>query len=167
MALSMKHARRILFVGLVWLTAAGTLLAGLPHAACLCAVGPDKAKHVADAKPSGCCCGAGCTPAQTGCPFCGKHTEKSQDENDASRTQTAREAAVRPAPCRHVIVPSTVIATAASHGDKTLIKTFVLAAPPASDQNVAEFTPNLRDSREIHLLPPPTDLVTVLQHFLI
>ena len=72
------------------------------------------------------------------------------------------------APCRQVVVLSNMVSPAVSHADAQPIKTIVLATPlPPSEQGAAGFTPNRRDSREIHLLPPPTDLVTVLQHFLI
>jgi len=166
----MKRARRILLIGLVWLTAAGSLFAGFSHAACLCTAGADSPGHKQAATPSRCCCGPGCTSGETSCPYCGKHSEESRPREQQSATEKEGPSApaLRAALCRHGIVPSNIVGAAASRADAKATQTMLLAEPlPPSERSAAGFTPNRRDSREIHLLPPPTDLVTVLQHFLI
>ncbi len=56
-----RFARRTALVALTWLTAASTLVAGLPHFECVCPDGQRKpvCRGVKDAA-TGCCCGGSC-----------------------------------------------------------------------------------------------------------
>jgi hypothetical protein len=59
----MEYVRRTALVALVWLTAASTLVAGLPHFDCICPNGRRKPVcfNITD-KKTGCCCGGSCCP---------------------------------------------------------------------------------------------------------
>ena len=57
----MRTIGRTALTGLVWLTAAMTLVAGLPHFDCRCPSGQVKPFCLATAsKKTGCCCGGAC-----------------------------------------------------------------------------------------------------------
>ncbi len=60
-----RFARRTALVALVWLTAASTLFAGLPHFNCLCPSGERKSRCLGvTTKDTGCCCGGSCCAAR-------------------------------------------------------------------------------------------------------
>jgi hypothetical protein len=157
--------RKVLLMGVVWLTASGVLLAGIPWTACVCLGATNKAQSTRTG-PRQCCCGSGCCSHPGGCPFCGNRTETPAEENAADEAQVP-SCAVKPLPCQKVLVHSELVATVVDKNPESATTTFGLRAELSTAVRVPEL---LRDARAIHhifLLPPPTDLVTLLQHFLI
>lgn len=67
----MRTIGRTALTGLVWLTAAMTLVAGLPHFDCRCPSGQVKPFCLATAsKKTGCCCGGACCAGASGGGYC-------------------------------------------------------------------------------------------------
>src|SRR5947209_9321824 len=67
----MVRARSTASVGLVWLTAAMTVVAGTPHFACRCPDGHVKPFCLGLAsKTTGCCCGSACCSGSRGGKCC-------------------------------------------------------------------------------------------------
>src|SRR5262245_26246874 len=63
----MSCLRRLTLVALIWLTAASTLLAGLPHFECLCPNGQRGSYCLGTAtNKTGCCCGGSCCLTKQG-----------------------------------------------------------------------------------------------------
>src|SRR4051794_16517190 len=164
----------------VWLTAVMTLVAGLPHFDCRCPNGQVKRFCLGRASPpSGCCCGGACCSSASGgrccCrsggaasarqaekrSCCGRHTRLNDERPSAAGVKAqhtccskvlAQVQAFVPSPAKPAVDPDQAPAV----------------LPPAADI-VCTLVPraHTRTPWHVHLLAPPTDLVTLLQHFLI
>src|SRR5262245_55188664 len=90
----MKRVSRIALVGLGWLTALMTLVAGIPHFRCQCPDGGVKPFCLAfgSTHPSGCCCGGACCSAQ-GQECCCRARPASLGEPDEPSCCAATQAA--------------------------------------------------------------------------
>jgi hypothetical protein len=161
----MTLLRRTFLVGMVWLAAAGTLLAGFPRLECLCPANVATEKQSAPAKRGCCCCGGECASGE-GCPSCGRAAQ-SPDEDDPAVLKASGPALKR-VPCQRVPVRAEIVTAVDNAANKAAAGHAVALAGHLclTHAILSSFVSNQRDSRAIHLLPPPTDLVTVLQHFL-
>ncbi len=183
-----RIARRTALVALVWLTAASTVLAGLPRLECVCPGGRRGSPNVgAVAKTGGCCCEQSCCAAGEANPQPGEHSccvqpqgEKphgsAQDSGGRRGNQrdSAKPANLHPAQLHRPACANVPVQSEA--------QTYAPASPSlakiaALDLGVALFVspgpellaaaPLAERSWLAHSVSPPTDRVIVLQHFLI
>jgi len=170
----MDFLRRGTQAGIVWLTAIMTLVAGTPHFSCLCPDGHRKAFCPRTfAKASGCCCGGACC-RQGGC--CQAGPRPPAEATAAKSCCHHRHGAPRTAPvrvqgngCKTTLERADVLAvqpTATQAADDGLSSELLATPSPA-----ALAPPSLAAGpwrRCGHSSsPPPTNLVVVLQHFII
>jgi hypothetical protein len=163
----MAFSRKLALAGLVWLTAAMTLVAGLPHWSCRCDVGPTRRET------------AGHTPGAPGCPCCGccagdpaagesgkapccarKSDPRPADESDPGGDQ------IHPARCVRDLAPA-VPAGTAEKGPRSDGLSPSAAPPDQAEPPVPAPPPACGRDWQLHSPAPPTDLVTVLLHLLI
>jgi hypothetical protein len=184
--------RRTALVALVWLTAASTLLAGLPQLECLCPSGQCTTSPQGPAPREGgrCCCGSCCAAGQGGekppkrMSCCSQNdteqqTKPASPESKAAAGRRADSAGQgKPGPeqarlqrpgCTAQLVQPEAFTSASANPDADGSLGPVLAAalpvclcPPVSPGAAAGRTCWLA-----YCIPPPTDLVIALQHFLI
>ncbi len=163
---------RTAWVAHVWLTAVMTLVAGLPHFDCWCPNGqlkPFCLGHPAAA--SGCCCGGGCCRRAGDTPPGRRAKERSccgrRHRPGGRNTLTAR-AEVRHPGCSKALARSEVCTPPRVKAAVEQDRTVAALLPPALD-GASSLVPraDARASWQVHLLAPPTDLVTLLQHLLI
>ncbi len=168
----------------VVVTAIMTLIAGLPHFHCRCPNGQVK-PFCLDSLinfSSHCCCQGACCSAQA--PPRGKPPQ-SPDASSALSPKHSRcccatsdaEPAPGPRTCVQASIPGCQKTLIHAQDAKTsrgiqapardLTVNPLVALPLLSCWQPAIPSPNLGRVAESHGLPPPTDLVTVLQHFLI
>jgi hypothetical protein len=164
--------RRVFLVSQVWLMAFLTLFAGLPHVSCLCPNGhvkPFCLSFIAGA--AGCCAGTCCSRPRPG--------EDPESPSSEPAKKSCCHAAQRSGPagdprrlgsqgCRRTLAETdpAVPGTEASAQKSSAAGPFVLAPAvhlPALPATAGEE----RLSWQSYRLPPPTDLVVTLQHFLI
>jgi hypothetical protein len=174
---------RAVQTGAVWLTAIMTLVAGTPHFVCRCPNGNVKPFCFAflSGKNGGCCDGSCCSASQvdegkgfaalasfsaTGikksCCCCKTHQEKA---SDPSRT----DANLGNARCQKVLVDG-IAAVPAPSVQAPLQDLTAHLFVPAPETTMAQEGFGACDSafaNRCHWPPPSTDLVTVLQRFLI
>ena len=173
---AMSAVSRIAWIGQAWLTAAMTLVSGIPHFACRCPDGDFKPFCIgAVSATSGCCCNSNCCSSADG-SCCRAHGRRAADQIQAqsccrhqsrqSSNSPGNQQAIKAGSCAKAPVSSGV---SISHSKTTLGKELTARAFPAP-QDVAVLdlqTMTGCSSWQAHQLPPPTDLVTTLQHFLI
>lgn len=175
----MRTIHRLLQATLVWLTAATTLAASVPHFDCVCPNGHRKQFCLGmSSSGGGCCCGGSCCSSSGPGKCCSARDvlPKATDEQ-SSCCKSHRPS--RPNPASTHVEKSSCCT-------KTLAPGELLSAPELKrllDQNVMEeFSVPLSMTASVsplamssgrpfcwrrHVLPPPTDLVISLQHFLI
>jgi hypothetical protein len=194
----MTCLRRLILVALVWLTAASTLLAGLPHFECLCPNGQRGSYCLGIVtNATGCCCGGSCCiSGRTGCctptagddrgepqqaPTCcgqqeGEDTPASEGE---SKGNCARQPpSPKPEPqgdpvhvqspgCEKTLAHAEVLTFA--RADTSAPAPFDLCLPLVDRLSPALPPGAVYDPIDwvTYCIPPPTDLVIALQHFLI
>ena len=171
----MRSLHRTALVALIWLTAASTLLAGLPHFECACpAARPQPASPDAKAKAAGCCCS--CCVAPPGEPEAQRPCcrPESQQPRPAKPKQTAKAPAGAPeltqSRCAKTLPPASDSVTAAvAKTDAAGWHTPELLAQAATGPDATLSVCGLpcRLPWLIAHEPPPTDLVITLQHFVI
>ena len=148
--------------GQVLLTAIMTLFAGTPHWSCLCPNGKVKTVCVSvAAHPSCCCCAGGncCAASNPEVKSCCA-THRKLDETRQSQVQPDRKCCVR--------TLDQLTDTAVSYFKTTAEKDF--SHTPVLIQTIAPSNLQRTDLLSVwqtNLLTPPTDLVDVLQHYLI
>jgi hypothetical protein len=168
----MPTFRRLLLVAHVWLTAFLTLFAGLPHVSCRCPNG-----HV---KPfclsfltgaAGCCCASACCPAprQESGSNPGGPAKKSCCCHAPQHSDPAGvPARLEGQGCRKTLAETT---PAAPGTETSILKSSAagsfLLAPAVHLPALSAAAGPERLSWQSYRLPPPTDLVVTLQHFLI
>jgi len=167
--MNMRCLRRTFCVVVVLATAASTLLANTPLVlVCACSTrATQKTSLVPQAEAKVCCCGGDCCPGQSEESPCCKKTS-SPEAAQPDRENSPQGPAIQAAHCLKTVFTS----------EQFLLseRDIVNAGEPFA-QPVHSFTcihdhvqPILGFSQvawEIHRLPPPTDLVVVLQHFVI
>jgi hypothetical protein len=177
----MHYSARILWACHVWLTAAMTLVAGLPHFQCLCPNGRVKALCLSLApKPSGCCCGgACCSSAQSSAGSCCAHNAKAAEpQAEASccgqpkrqPTEKLPGAGFHAAGTGCVKTPVRAEPRALPKGDTEPGQLLIPDASLPGHTPVTHALPATAHASTFwhgHSLAPPPDLVIVLQHFLI
>jgi hypothetical protein len=183
-------ARRTALVALVWLTAASTLLAGLPHFECVCpSSSRDSSCLGVVAKSGGCCCGGSCCAAgkpQPEKPSCCAQPQAAHGQKPpapAKESGKPRRARVTPAEkanphsaqlhqpdCAKAPVQPETLTFAPANPSQAKLTALDLSVPlPVSAGPVvilAALAPG-EVRWQVHSLPPPTDRIIVLQHFLI
>jgi hypothetical protein len=188
-----RLARRTALVVLIWLTAASTLVAGLPHFDCVCPDGHRKSLCLGFAVgETGCCCGGACCSSQGPEDAVAVEPESGGSccchGGQGNREDTPPRSAPRPArPCG-------AIPYQADHGlqltSPSCVRTVVPAdeaAPPAVDHSgpgfpavqpfalpaphpaLAVSSPALswNGSWRLSHAPPPSDLVITFLHLVI
>ncbi len=174
----------MVLTGLVWLTAASTLFASMPHIECRCPDGRlklicltsliapsacccnttccDETKPVPEAPSQGCCCKRrAAKPAVAPAP----HAGDPESEAPAGTPQAKRDGCTKRLvqPGLAVITYTEIISTTPL--DSALLD---LHAPPAPGTTVPAGTVQATSFDSLfHHAPAPPDLVIVLQHFLI
>src|SRR5262245_60146961 len=131
----MRRLRHLALTGLVWLTAAATVLGGFPHVVCRCGHSPRESAPSPDAQ-SGCCCNTKqpavapcCVPSDESKPrqhSCrSAQSEPSAEDEERDNSTPAAEVAVEagqavpqttigPAPCQRALETSVILALDAS-----------------------------------------------------
>jgi hypothetical protein len=174
---------KTVLVGQVWLTAIMTLIAGIPQFSCICRNGGTKPVCVSLATDTpGCCCGGGncCSPSpgRSGCcrnpakaantdqpthkSCCAERGDQNPDLQQGVQLNAGQKC------CTKTLTPPQV--TAVSY-HKTVVErdaSFLALIP----QSVTLSPPSLATAKgptlwQISLVVPPTDLVDLLQHYLI
>jgi len=177
----MSFVGRRIVVTQVWLTAVMTLVAGLPHFDCRCPNGQVKLFCLSlGSKSSGCCCGGTCCSTTQGDRSCcrGRSTRSAGREQDrpcCRQHQSGQTTgfpsthyAVRCTGCARALAQPTVFAP--SPGKTAVNKDMPLAAILPLDATPVSFLSLETQGSKLwqtHSIAPPTDLVTLLQHFLI
>ncbi len=171
--------RHAVYTGTIWLTAVMTLIAGAPHFDCRCANGHVKPYCLGLAAKKGCCCAGSCCSSPP----------RAEEENATSPDPSSAPAGEKSCCCHEQRQSDAGRNPAESTFEKTgCQKTFVEAAdavPSAAKVVVPDlltplfllFPASVFPPFEIRLyadsfasnqgLSPPTDLVIVLQRFLI
>ena len=185
----MRVLGRIAWIALVWMTAASTLLAGLPRVECICPDGSVKPVCTGHStKDTTCCCGGSCcsgTPGGKGCcaaakkaGCCGESRQESKEPQKPEGGGAVRPQSPDAAPSHHGRVEGKCC-------QRTLAATAPVAVgkfEPAGPKHLtamtflpafASFAMQLTQGRAANSLPwqiyahPPTDLVIAFQHFVI
>jgi hypothetical protein len=198
----MACLRRLTLLALVWLTAASTLLAGVPHFDCLCPDGQHSSFClVAVSSQTGCCCGGACCATGQGdcstkaldskkddqprAPTCCQHNDEGErslptrkDTKSGPSQATALSAKAKANP-HAIYLKSTGCAKTLSQAEVFVSAPSQASAPPLTTPDLSvplpaglwtELLPGALRAPLLwlpHALPPPTDLVIALQHFLI
>src|SRR6516165_12573527 len=98
----MFWVRKIVWSGLVWLTAAMTLVAGMPRLACACAPGSSRAAAAAP-QPCACACGGACCQAPSHFCSTGSSPSKTSLQRGSSDGQIPAVAANGRSVCKTVL----------------------------------------------------------------
>lgn len=177
----MTRVRRWLLTAVVWLTAATTLIGGVPHFDCVCPNGNHKPFCFGfGCGGNGCCCAGSCCSCAANSslvPGSSTHSAKATQSKSPCCCHKAKQ------PPRVGPNPSPQMQCPGCH--KTLIQAELVVAPTepnAAQLFTAEWSviavgipldlvvPSPAGSWTVwepHRLPPPTDLVIALRHFLI
>lgn len=162
------------------LTATMTLVAGVPHFDCLCPNGRVKQLCLTwTTAKNPCCCGGACCSASGQASCCQRKDAKSTSAGGARLCCAAHQSSSKMASSRHtkVAAPKCCDRKLAETEPLTVSSVKATAIPDQelASQIAAFVTPvlfhspaiTLRDCWQLCSLGPPTDLVIVLQHFLI
>jgi hypothetical protein len=175
----MRSLRGKLRIALASLTATTLLVAAVPHFHCLCPNGQVKPFCLnLRSGPTGCCCGGACCASNADGSSCCHVPGDPLDEPDADKTSCCHSTAPTAATTAYVRTQcctrtpqAEFIAVApepgpeqASHPSGGLC---LLAAPAPVLASVSPYAHGWPLSWQSHQLPPPTNLVIALQHFLI
>jgi hypothetical protein len=172
---------RVIRTGAIWLTAIMTLFAGTPHFVCSCPNGRIKPFCLTfSSGKTGCCDGVCCSASQEGeekgpaahaslpaaginknCCCCKGHQENAKD-------QPRTDAQLGNERCRRTFVEGIVAIPAPSVETpvKDLTAHLFVLAPETTKAQEGFGACDCSFANHCHW-PPPTDLVTLLQHFLI
>src|SRR5947209_13056716 len=162
----MKVVCKIALVGQVWLTAAMTLVAGLPHFPCRCPDGHVKLFCMGLALGGRTCCDRNCCspvpePARKACCCCGhgeaRHTSRS----------SMPECQAQPAGCVRSQAPTADATPAQTKSVEGSAANLLAPLPSAKPLAPAPLLSAREAAWQLQTLPPPTDLITLLHHLLI
>jgi hypothetical protein len=168
---------RAIQLGLVWLTATTVPVAGLPFFYCLCPDGHGKVFcRGPSAQAQGCCCGArDLAPAKDGrCCRARESTyalkaRRSCCQGHRRPIDSAADGQVQPRGCQRTLVHVEFVAPTPAGHPPALDPAAGLALP-LTDLSCSSPMPrmcNAQLSWQSYRIPPPTDLVIVLQQLLI
>jgi hypothetical protein len=166
------------YMGMIWLTAVMTLIAGFPHFECHCANGHVKPYCLSILNKTGCCCDGSCCSAL---PREGNENVTTQDspsdqasekscccqESQRSFAGSPKEPSLERMGCQKISVKA---ADAVPSVPKIVAQDSLgpsLQTPPPCVLLCPQDGVRGDQSAYFQWLPPPTDLVIVLQHFLI
>jgi len=158
----MDLLRRTFLTCLVWLTAAMSVIAGVPHFRCVCTAASQKPLRPDHSSTESCCCGNGCCQTEhRSNTACCQHR----------KTQSLRSARgmhrIEGTGCTRALVPTQVVASLSTRSAAPVIS---LDGPSASmlarSANLMSAM-SVRVFWQLHWRSPPADLVTTLQHLLI
>lgn len=162
---------------LVWLTVVTTLIASVPHFDCVCPNGKHKpfCLGVCSSRTGGCCCGGSCCVSASGEKCCGQAQQPSSDpQGEQSCCGESKEQSKPDTPAKVNQVKGSCCTKTLAQGAFVVTPTKVTAeqnglSVPVSPSTVVLPAPMPAASLLSweHQLPPPTDLVITLQHFLI
>jgi hypothetical protein len=173
---------RTALVARAWLMAAGVLLAGIPHFHCRCPNGEEKPMCLGLAsKATGCCCGGSCCSSaeRSGCPCCQGGDSGSveaqanspccRDQSQATSEQAFSGSRLERNGCARTPVQTeafgiTHIKTVA---DPDPTRGPFQAVPSPVFLSSSSWAAQSPSSWQTYALPPPTDLIVVLEHFII
>jgi hypothetical protein len=159
------------FAGTVWLTAIITLIAGVPVSRCFCADGGEKSLLTPVSLPANSCCQCGTCSEEDDQPPLPTPTDDNhaccQHQTHAASGPSRDSGQFRSKSCVKsvaVMAPSTIPQEQKPDRPSLTavwiaVPQFTLALSVTANRPVAYF--------EVHLLPPPTDLVIALQHLVI
>ena len=157
---------RAVWVALVWLTAATTLLAGSPHFACRCPDGHIKPFCLSFSRTSSaCCCGKGGTSSgqERGHPCCGGSGRPVAGAfapgSSLDRTDCCHRTLMLPQVAPPVPHKTTAVGNATANPAGLLPHAAARAAFATAPASLALY--------QLYHLPPPTDLLAALQRLLI
>lgn len=163
----MRWFRKAALTGVVWATAAMTLVAGTPHFVCRCANGAIKPFCLGLVSPAtGSCCGGcpgkACDAGNTSKPSCCCHKAHARKATDAVGPQVQRQGCTRTLAQAALLVAPDDRPTTVKHLASDL-------APAAGPVLIAAITSpaSYRMVWQTDRLPPPTDLVVSLQRLTI
>ena len=173
---AMSAVSRIAWIGQAWLTAAMTLVSGIPHFACRCPDGDFKPFCIGTVSAtSGCCCNSNCCSSADG-SCCRAQSQIAADQVQAQSCcrHQSRQSSNSPGKQQAIKAGSCAKAPASSGArisqSKTILGKELTAQAFSAPQYVIVLglqTMTGHSSWQSHQLPPPTDLVTTLQHLLI
>ena len=162
----MRCFQRILVVCLVWLTAAGTPLAGMPHFVCRCPKA-SPASLIQEPAPASSCCCQGC------CPYGAPQSEDPEvvsccnagGMDSALQAGAASDLVIKPTTCHKEQTPTPVVCMTGSD----VKPAFASTSPADREPWSLACTPHTRLSpgRHFDRLPPPTDRVIDYLHLII
>ncbi len=172
---------KIAWIGQTWLTAVMTLVAAVPHFDCRCPDGRVKPFCLGIARDaSGCCCGGTCCSSNKGGTCCcASHKQASSGEtrvtsccNHHQDRKTSRSPDYRQvvshSGCTKTLAQPQVVTI--SHGKAAFAKAVTFEAflsPQPAPLLSLPTTGYGYPGWEEHLLPPPTDLLTMLCRLII
>ena len=168
---------RVLHLAVGWLAVAGTLATGSPHISCVCPNGNLKAFCFGIASNhGGCCCGGGTCCANDDGKSRGDTNQapvqKSEQCCCANKAKSRADESSKPhlkddSPCCKKTWKQGAI-TGAPQPDTTAKseRVVLLLSAPTCHVPTANDVPRLL-SWQNHQIPPPTNLIVTLQHFII
>ena len=193
----MRRFRKTAMILLVWVTSASTLLAGIPRLECGCPGGKVQSGGPGpSAKERTCCCGKSCPTkasanwsgpsegqAQKKTSCCGGMAEQqgqgqpgdkgtSSKGSQKERTQTpgksGKQLLAGTNGCQKTLVqPEQQSLSRAETNDRQALATGLFFSSASAPAFFLTGPALVRNSWEVFLLPPPTDLVTLLQRLTI
>jgi hypothetical protein len=169
----MSLLRGIVQIGPVWLTAVMTLIAGLPHCQCRCPDGSLKLFCLrSPLQDTACCCGGACcsvlAPAGRGAAVPAKPAKCCGHCQLAAKTP-APGGQVKGTCCQKTVAlgQPVILVTAKRMAGEDPTAGLLAPTPDSLLPLVAPPGGSCRLTWDNYRLPPPTDLVIALQHFLI
>jgi hypothetical protein len=171
----MRWLRRTCLFALVWLAAAMTVVAGVPHFTCRCPDGRVKpvCLGATTAKKGGCCCGGACCGKKAKAACCKKSDSDAQTagccghhDGPAPNTPAKPQPALTGSCCTRTLVQPQV--STPLHPEKRVLEDVALGAFLAHQPTPVWDAPTEPCGfRHAHQRPPPTDLLTALHRLLI
>ena len=173
---------RAVQTGLVWLTAVTTLVGSVPHFDCLCPNGQHKLFCLGiSASPTGCCCGGSCCSSSESGKCCCQARESSPEARAKhlrccceSQRQTSADAPgpglqVKGSCCQKTVIRDELVGVSPTKESpkQNGADGFSVVLPPLALVHALPVVSESWLSWHRYDLPPPTDLVITLQHFLI
>jgi len=158
----MDLLRRTFVTCLVWLTAAMSVIAGVPHFTCVCTATSQKPLRPHHSPTESCCCGNACCQAEhRSNAACCQHrnTQSVRSERGIPRIEGTG--------CARALVPTQVVASLSTRSAAPVISLGGLSAPLlAGSANPMSAMP-AKAFWQLHWCSPPADLITTLQQLLI
>lgn len=174
----MRSVRRSIQVVLVWLTAVTTLIASVPHFNCVCPNGNQKQFCFLSLSSSGagCCCGGSCCAIDSVKKCCdqGGLAAGSQGEQTCCCCETkgqskpqapANDTQFDGRSCTKTLASGESVVAPAKECNEQDSSGLSVPTSPLIPLRAVSPVPCL--SMEVYQLPPPTDLVITLKHFII